>query len=74
MEPCDNIIKEQCTWNRRAKDINSLLYCQRRTEKKGSREILMKDYNVSRQLRIRERLQTDEVAAVEMLKAEVCLC
>lgn len=70
-----HIIKEQCTWNRGAKDIvNSVLYGQRITERKGSREILMKEYNVSSQLRIREKLWTDEIAAVQMLKAKACIC
>lgn len=70
-----HIIKEQCIWNRSAKDIvNSVLRGQRGTEKKGSREILMKEYNVNKQLRIREGLQTDKVAAVEKLKTQACLC
>ena len=70
-----HIIKEQCTWNRSAKDIvNSVLRGQRGTEMKGSREILMKEYRVNKELRIREGLQTDKVAAVEKLKAQACLC
>lgn len=70
-----HIIKEQCIWNRSAKDIvNSVLRGQRRIEAKGSREILMKEYSVNKQLRIREGLQTDKVAAVEKLKAQACLC
>lgn len=70
-----HIIKEQCIWNRSAKDIvNSVLRGQRGTEKKGSRESLMKEYNVNKQLRIREGLQTDRVAVVEKLKTQACLC
>lgn len=41
---------------------------------KGSREILMKEYSVNKELRIREGLQTDKVAAVEKLKAQACVC
>lgn len=51
-----------------------LIRGQRGTERKGSREILMKEYSVNKQLRIRERLQPDKVAAAEKLKAQACLC